>query len=88
MMCILHQKKTPFVIPSFNDTLSPLCVSYCCTLLVPGLLVAVKVVPPVANKVLLVEHGPVGAQEGVGLAVGLAHVEGLQIYRIIDRYDR
>ena len=44
-----------------------------------GLLGTVQVVPPVAHKVLLVEHGPVGAQEGCGLTVGLAHVEGLNI---------
>ena len=42
---------------------------------------AVGVVPPVADEVLLVEDGPVGAEEAVGGAVGLAHVEGLRTER-------
>ena len=37
----------------------------------------VDVVPPVADEVLLIEDGAVGAQETVGVAVGLAHVEHL-----------
>ena len=43
-----------------------------------GLGRAVHVVPPVADEVLLVEDGAVGAQEAVGGAVGLAHVEHLR----------
>ena len=43
-----------------------------------GLLGTVKVVPPVTDKVLLVEHSAVGAQEGGGLSIRLAHVEGLK----------
>ena len=39
---------------------------------------AVHVVPPVADEVLLVEDGAVGAQESVEVAVGLAHVEHLR----------
>ena len=39
---------------------------------------AVDVVPPVADEVLLVEHGPVRAEEAVEVAVRLAHVEHLQ----------
>ena len=46
---------------------------------------AVKVEPPVADEVLLVEDGPVGAEEGLGAeaaeAVGDAHVEGLALGR-------
>lgn len=42
-----------------------------------GLLGTVKVVPPVTDKVLLVEHGAVGAQEGGGFTVRLTHVESL-----------
>ena len=42
-----------------------------------GRLAALDVVPPVADKVLLVEHGPVGAEEGGRLPVRLAHVEHL-----------
>ena len=38
---------------------------------------AVHVVPPVTDEVLLVEDRAVGAQEAVGVAVGLAHVESL-----------
>ena len=38
---------------------------------------AVDVVPPVADEVLLVEDGAVGAKEGVEVAVGLAHVKHL-----------
>ncbi len=37
-----------------------------------------QVVPPVADKVLLVEHGSVGAEERCRLTVGLTHVEHLQ----------
>ncbi len=40
---------------------------------------AVDVVPPIADKVLLVEHGAVGAEEAVEVAVGLAHVENLAV---------
>ena len=39
---------------------------------------AVDVVPPVADKVLLVEHSTVGTEEAVGVAVRLAHVESLK----------
>ena len=39
----------------------------------------VHVVPPVTDEVLLVEHGAVGAQETVGITVGLAHVKDLGI---------
>ena len=39
---------------------------------------AVHVVPPVADEVLLVEDGAVGAQESVEVPVGLAHVEHLR----------
>ena len=39
---------------------------------------AVDVVPPVADEVLLIENGSVGAKEAVGVAVRLAHVEHLQ----------
>ena len=39
---------------------------------------AVDVVPPVADEVLLVEHGAVRAQEAVEVAVRLAHVEHLR----------
>ena len=46
-----------------------------------GLGGAVDVVPPVADEVLLVEDGAVGAEEAVGGAVGLAHVEHLMIER-------
>ena len=46
-----------------------------------GLVGTVHVVPPVADEVLLVEDGPVGAEEAVGGAVGLAHVEGLRTER-------
>ena len=42
---------------------------------------AVDVVPPVADEVLLVEHGPVRAEEAVEVAVRLAHVEHLQEQR-------
>lgn len=38
---------------------------------------AVEVVPPVADEVLLVEHGAVGAEEAVEVAVRLAHEEYL-----------
>ena len=38
---------------------------------------AVEVVPPVTHEVLLVEHGAVGAEEGVLAAVSLADVEHL-----------
>jgi hypothetical protein len=38
---------------------------------------AIYVVPPVADEVLLVEHGAVRAEEAVVVAVGLAHVEHL-----------
>ena len=38
---------------------------------------AVHVVPPVADEVLLVEHGAVRAEEAVEVAVRLAHVEHL-----------
>ncbi len=38
---------------------------------------AVKVVPPVADEVLLVEDGAVGAQEAVEVSVSLAHVKYL-----------
>lgn len=38
---------------------------------------AVKVVPPIADEILLVEHGSVGAEEGVVVAIGLTHVEDL-----------
>ena len=43
---------------------------------------AVDVVPPVADEVLLVEHGPVRAEEAVEVAVRLAHVEHLQERRL------
>ena len=39
---------------------------------------AVHVVPPVADEVLLVEHGAVGTEEAVGVTVRLAHVESLK----------
>ncbi len=39
--------------------------------------ITVNVVPPVADKVLLVEHGAVGAQEGVSSPVSLADPEDL-----------
>ncbi len=39
---------------------------------------AVHVVPPVADEVLLVEDGAVRAEEGVEVAVSLAHVEDLK----------
>ena len=39
---------------------------------------AVDVVPPVADEVLLVEHGAVRAEEAVEVAVRLAHVEHLR----------
>lgn len=40
---------------------------------------AVDVVPPIADEVLLIEDGAVGAQEGVEVAVELAHVKHLKI---------
>ena len=46
---------------------------------------AVDVVPPVADEVLLVEHGPVRAEEAVEVAVRLAHVEHLQERRQEER---
>ena len=56
-------------------------------LVVPGVeslrLRAVKVEPPVADEVLLVEDGAVGAEEGLGAeaaqGVGDAHVENLAV---------
>ena len=39
----------------------------------------VHVVPPVTDEVLLVEDGTVGAQEAVGVTIGLAHVKDLGI---------
>ena len=39
----------------------------------------VNVVPPVTDEVLLVEDGTVGAQEAVGVTIGLAHVKDLGI---------
>ena len=38
----------------------------------------VNVVPPVTNKVLLVEDGSVGTEEPCGVSVGCAHVERLE----------
>ena len=38
----------------------------------------VNVVPPVTDKVLLVEDGAVGAEEPCGVSVGCAHVERLK----------
>lgn len=38
----------------------------------------VHVIPPVANKVLLVENRSVGTQERVIIAIGLTHVKHLQ----------
>ena len=38
---------------------------------------AVHVVPPVADEILLVENGSIGAQKWVVVSVGLAHVEHL-----------
>ncbi len=39
---------------------------------------AIDVVPPVANKVLLIEDGSVGTEEIVHISVRLAHVENLK----------
>jgi len=40
---------------------------------------AVNVVPPVADEVLLIEDGPIRAEEGCGATVLLAHVERLAV---------
>jgi hypothetical protein len=41
----------------------------------------IHIVPPVTDKVLLVENGTVGAQKCIVVAIGLAHVEDLQLLK-------
>ena len=38
----------------------------------------IDVVPPIANEVLLVENGSIGAQKGIKVTIRLAHVKDLK----------
>merc|ERR1719458_1436661 len=44
---------------------------------------AVNVVPPVTDEILLIEDGSIGAKEGCGAAVLLAHIERLAVGRCV-----
>ena len=46
---------------------------------------AVHIVPPITNKILLIENCAIGAQKWIVIAVGLTHVKDLKIKLLLEK---